>query len=278
MISKAINKYLKKHKKELVKSLRKCEKKKSEDAIHQFRVNTKKVRAVSSLLLEMTSYDLLERRLHKLDAIYTAAGDYRDMQVISSLLNKQQDLSSALEKACNKDLKRHKKSFFHRLKTFRKRKKDIKKLSELQPDLGYLLLFKKKKSVPMILSLVEQKLKQIDQWKIRFSEPEVPHNIRKECKRLLYILSILIQEFEGHKNLHSLYSDLEKLANSFGTWHDHYTLVTWLQSQEALLQKEEGWEEMVNMEKETEHQLLLQCYKEVVGLKSVSPSRWKLGA
>lgn len=181
-----------------------------QDALHQFRVQVKKLKAMLILCSAESKNRNLLKDFKPVKKVFKKAGEIRNAHINLKLAEKYQLDDAAFKKQQQKALDES-------IEKFRsKAKKNLKSLKKahfvLQNNLHRL-------HNKTIHSFYQEKLVAIDAF---FSSPEFNdelHNTRKNIKLLLYNQKTAAKAIQNKIAFNADY--LDNLQNAIGEWHDH---------------------------------------------------------
>lgn len=190
-----------------------------EEAMHQFRVNMKKLRAVMRLVHKIEPNRRFEKKYkRKFKLLFTDAGQIRQLQLIASELKKNKYEALMLQSTSLKQLPQ----LISLFSEYRKQHKQL--LSSFAKDLCWLASHIKERDLIDYTAVLKQtilvRIPNVtrDEW----------HALRKQIKQLLYIANLL-QPVSQLKLLTvteiKRYNTLQEII---GAWHDLEDYKSWL--------------------------------------------------
>jgi CHAD domain-containing protein len=197
-----------------------------EEAIHDYRVSVKRIRAVTRALNEVMPKKVISGELVRpFREMFKAGGSIRDDQVQVGIIGKierKEKLSFTLVKdeftKMNHDQLEY---FMERSKNF-----DVNAvnrfISYMEAILQYLDELELKKGIYVWINHEMDRLKQDSQ---EVKEPKALHSFRTNYKIVTYLVEMLIAGDVEPKAEPVAYARLKDFGQELGNWHDHYALL-----------------------------------------------------
>lgn len=215
-------KYIQKHSEEAMLHLKQFVANADEEAMHQFRVNMKKLRAVFRVMHKIMPNKSFEKKYKKrFKLLFADGGQIRQLQLITSELKKNKleallQQSSSLKKLPQLEL------------FFRDNSKKYKRfLSSYKKDLSRLAMHLNESKLSNYTSALKQTILQVktnivsDEW----------HHLRKQIKQLLYSSNLLQPASRLKVITVSEVKKFDALQETIGAWHDLEDYKTWLMNE-----------------------------------------------
>jgi len=195
------------------------------EAIHQYRVSVKRIRAVVRALDRVYEEPLFpEDFIMPLRDMFKAGGTIRDDQVQIGLVKhaeKQYGQSFPLIKNFyKKRIDDQRNAFFNHSVDF-----DFELLKELSGKIEEIL--EPLDEEYLELNLYNRLHKAMEKLKIKrydLDQPEALHKFRTRFKENGYVAEMFYQSKYSHKISKATYSRMKKFGLELGNWHDHYQL------------------------------------------------------
>ncbi len=245
-----------------------------EDAIHDLRVATKKIRTVFRLV-EFIAPDQFKtkKQIAGLRTLFRAAGVLRELQVDEGVLWLFEDLHCAFYRQLSKQLAAERKSAQPLYETERKvfdgecLRKPGKKLIRILDQIPEEDLLAKN------LELVKIRLAQMHEVMPRTYDPERVHKARIYLKEAMYLIGLVTQSGYADELQSGLLDGAKAAAEVAGDWHDREVFYEWLQIQlrpgAALMGKEADYRLLMQ-------DLHVQTRNQVVGFRKALAGLHKL--
>jgi CHAD domain-containing protein len=176
------------------------------EALHRFRVQVKKVRA----LLLFLQKNLASEHLKPLQSIFKQAGKIRSAQIHLAFVEEYQVANAEFKKEQEKIANSESKRFCSKLGAH------LKTLGKLRKTLAANFQDIENK---VVVRFYKKQLKKLNRY---FAQPNLPigklHLNRKRIKNLLYFHDILPESLAQKLQLNTAY--LDQLQDAIGQWHD----------------------------------------------------------
>lgn len=176
------------------------------EALHQFRVHVKKIRA----MLLLSEDDPPAKELKALLSIFRHAGNIRSAWIHLRLFNRYRVTGGALQKAQENILVRETRRFYAKRKTY------VKTLEKVRPALAGSFRDVENKTV---VRFYKNRLQKMARFFARTENTmDELHQTRKKIKNLLYLHAFLPKRLVKKLKLDT--DRLDQLQDAIGKWHD----------------------------------------------------------
>jgi CHAD domain-containing protein len=222
-----------------------------EDAIHDLRVATKKIRTVFRLVEFLVPDQFRQKKqIAGLRTLFQAAGVLRELQVDEGVLWVFEDLHLAIYRRLSKQLAAERKSAQPLYERSRKAF-EIACLDRPEKKLRKILAgISEEDLVAKTKELVKIRMGQMHEVMPRTYDPERVHKARIYLKEAMYLMGLLTQAGYSDALDAGLLDGAKAAAEVAGDWHDREVFYEWLQ-----IQLRPG---AALMGKEADYRLLLQ--------------------
>ena len=189
-----------------------------QEAIHQLRVNIKKIKALLRLMQEMDPQDRREKAFRALFAdVFKQAGRVREIQINRELLKAYREGSGLITSLAQME-KQETKVLLQVLKTFswdqvaKDHQQQLEKLKHLDEDSVYKLARSRAfRELSKVISLKYQ------------PGPQQLHQVRIKLKAIVEVLAVMV-EIHPQQSCKQLLMDIKVLNQIIGEWHDYQVL------------------------------------------------------
>lgn len=216
MKSNLLNSYVTDRIKIIKRQLYSFQKKRKPSYLHQIRVETKRIRAVFSFAGKMygQSYEA-----NALKTLYQDAGKIREIQLIISMTNKSSDYPELLVSVLHENEHDLTEKFVQNIPSY------IESINSFSENISFPSALPKKKVI--IQYLTKQGQKTVSELDNRGKENL--HRFRKELKKFMSVYNLLPHELQKSVKINK--SDLNKMQDRVGIWHDTYSAIRFLSKQ-----------------------------------------------
>ncbi len=199
------------------------------EALHQFRVNIKKTRAVFKMLKGLQPGKKLKRINHSVRLIFWKAGDVRDLQLKTAWLKRSRKKELLVFFKLEEELRDADAHF----------KKDIPHYENEMQELA-------QQALPLAENVMAQDVQAYFGklvLHVKLTVTELPphnewHQLRKNIKQVLYSLHWLEETITLRLQKSLLIKTLDQLQDGIGHWHDEMLLKEWLGEKQAFLSED----------------------------------------
>ena len=214
--------YIQKHAEAAILHLKQFAVDADEEAMHQFRVNMKKLRAVFRMVHQINPDHKFEKRYKKkFKLLFADGGQIRQLQLITSELKKNKYRALLQQSASLKQLPQLILLFSEKSKRYKNLLASYKKnLSQLASQVKEqeLIVY----AAALKQTIVKNKISvTADEW----------HELRKQIKQLLYITNLLQPASRIKVLTVAQVKQYNALQEIIGAWHDLEDYKTWLMSE-----------------------------------------------
>ncbi len=191
------------------------------DAIHDFRVGVKKVKALYLFADDLSNNSLnVKKKLSALRKLFKTTGNLRDIQVQIELLCKY-------KKKLNIELSDFN-DYFHEKEKYFERKSDhaiknfkLSELDKLQTKYDeYLSKQKEDKIFNKAFEIINKRYSNLIILSQHFSNIDDIHKLRIRLKEFIHIFASLNKDKKLFSKIPVAYIELKRIGEILGTWHD----------------------------------------------------------
>lgn len=195
------------------------------EAIHEYRVSVKRIRAIIRALNRVYDDPLFdEKMIQPLRIMFKAGGTIRDDQVQIGLvenLEKEYSLSFPLIKDYyKKRIENQRNAFFNKSVDF-----DYESIDTIVRQVEIIL--EPLDDASLELNLYQRLHKSMEKLKRKrydLDKPEMLHRFRTRFKENGYVAEMVYQSQYSHKVSKAVYTRMKNFGQELGNWHDHYQL------------------------------------------------------
>lgn len=213
--------YFQKHRDIFLENIKTTKENFDVDAIHDFRVSVKRIRAIFRFLEKINPEKYSCRKnIKELRNLFKSSGQMRDMQVQLLLLENYEKRLNISLKEFTKYLKINKKEGKKQLK------KALRNFSPNILDENEILITKiqknkgDKKLLKILQEFVKQRFVEIKSLSLKLDSVEKTHKIRIALKETSYILNIIKQYKKAEGEANFSLKEIKQLGEILGIWHD----------------------------------------------------------
>ncbi len=197
-----------------------------QEAIHQFRLNLKRIKALFQLTAFCTGDKLDPEALFQpLKKIFKPSGRVRDAQVLTDLVN-------SYEASCREDFTKISEQFLIiQLKFTPKLKKrmqlfDHETLHDMKANLqSSISHIPDEKLTIRATGWISSRLAYLSDLRKLINDPDIFHRFRAHLKDVFYMIDMLNEYTPINIQIKADIACLKEIARGIGTWHDHYILL-----------------------------------------------------
>lgn len=210
--------YFRKHKTLIAENLDLCRDPNDIEAIHNFRLSTKRIRVVARLADKVSEGRFNSReKLREINFLFKRAGRLRDIQVIQQLLQNYRDpaVKPVMQEIRKKEGRRRKK-FEAAYSEYPQSGLDLfeQRLIELMKDTS---LTKLRGAAGMLMAEHEDEIRRLFHGS---AEEKRLHRIRTRLKSINYLNNAFGEQLPVEEHLHIPVERLREVGELAGSWHD----------------------------------------------------------
>jgi CHAD domain-containing protein len=226
-IKTVISAYLFKYLDEFKVNLEKAIENYDAEAIHQYRVSVKRIRAITRALDKIYEEPLFPKKIiQPLREMFKAGGTIRDDQVQIGLVEQAENeygIKFPLMKAFyQKRIDDQRNAFFQKSVDF-----DFNTLNAISEQIENILLPLDEEYLELNLyKRLHNSMEKLKKKRYDLDQPEKLHKFRTSFKENGYVSEMLYQSKYSLKITKSTYNRMKNFGQELGNWHDHYQLWT----------------------------------------------------
>ena len=220
-ITRYIDKYLEQFRINLEKAMEEYD----PEAIHEYRVSVKRIRAIIRALNNVYDHPLFSGKIiQPLRLMFKAGGTIRDDQVQIGLvenIEKEFGHSFPLIKAYyKKRIEDQRDSFFLKSVDF-----DYESIDLISHQIDHVLEPLDDASLEFnIYDRLHKSMEKLKRKRYDLDQPDALHRFRTDFKANGYVAEMMYQSQYSHKISKAVHNRMKNFGQDLGNWHDHYQL------------------------------------------------------